>query len=270
MFTGVPAVSVLYRTQSCASLRAGRPAAPRRQARVYVRCRTQQRSGGLHSEPSNGVRRSALEPVTAAKNPVENHLLGALSGDEQARVFPQLELVKVRLGAALYESGSQLAHVYFPVDSIVSLLYVMEDGASAEIAVVGNEGVVGIALFMGAKRRRTGRSCRAQAARIAWAPAPAAGVPPAAGHAAPAAALYAGAADADGADGGLQPSPRGRQAAVPLAAAEPRPAARQRADHDAGTHCQHARRSARRGHRGSGQAAGCGDHPLPPRPRYRH
>ena len=87
--------------------------------------------------------------MTAAKKPADNHLLGALSSDEQARVFPQLELVKVRLGAALYESGSQLAHVYFPVDSIVSLLYVMEDGASAEIAVVGNEGVVGIALFMG-------------------------------------------------------------------------------------------------------------------------
>ncbi len=62
---------------------------------------------------------------------------------------PHLELVTLDLGGVLYESGGQLAHVYFPTDSIVSLLYVMADGASAEIAIVGNEGVLGIALFMG-------------------------------------------------------------------------------------------------------------------------
>jgi CRP-like cAMP-binding protein len=65
------------------------------------------------------------------------------------RLKPRLELVSMPLGDALYESGTHLSHVYFPTNSIVSLLYVMEDGSSAEIAVVGNEGVVGVSLFMG-------------------------------------------------------------------------------------------------------------------------
>jgi len=79
----------------------------------------------------------------------KNHLLAALPETEWNRVQPQLELIPMPLGKALYESGDKLRHVYFPTTSIVSLLYVMENGASAEIAVVGNEGVVGIALFMG-------------------------------------------------------------------------------------------------------------------------
>jgi len=82
-------------------------------------------------------------------DPVQNHLLAALPAAERARLFPHLEPVPMTLGDALYESGTQLSHVYFPTDCIVSLLYVMEDGASAEIAVVGSEGIVGIALFMG-------------------------------------------------------------------------------------------------------------------------
>ena len=85
----------------------------------------------------------------AKPNPESNHLLAALSPDAQQRVFPQLELVPMALGMVLYESGDTMRHVYFPVDSIVSLLYVMENGASAEISVVGNEGIVGISLFMG-------------------------------------------------------------------------------------------------------------------------
>jgi CRP-like cAMP-binding protein len=82
-------------------------------------------------------------------SPLQNHLLAALPADVQVRVFPQLELVTLPLGKVLYESGGALRHVYFPTDSIVSLLYVMESGASAEISVVGNEGLIGIALFMG-------------------------------------------------------------------------------------------------------------------------
>jgi CRP-like cAMP-binding protein len=78
-----------------------------------------------------------------------NLLLAALSPAESARIYPHLDLVPLPLGKVLYESGDPLRHVYFPMDSIVSLLYVMEDGASAEIAVVGNEGLIGIALFMG-------------------------------------------------------------------------------------------------------------------------
>ena len=81
--------------------------------------------------------------------PTQNSLLAALSAPEQERLFPQLQMVPMALGKVLYESGNRLGHVYFPTDCIVSLLYVMEDGASAEIAVVGNEGLVGVALFMG-------------------------------------------------------------------------------------------------------------------------
>lgn len=82
-------------------------------------------------------------------SPKQNHLLAALPVSEFQRIAPHLELITLKLGEVLYESGGQLKHVYFPTNSIVSLLYVMEDGASAEIAVVGNEGILGISLFMG-------------------------------------------------------------------------------------------------------------------------
>jgi CRP-like cAMP-binding protein len=84
-----------------------------------------------------------------AQDPQQNHLLAALSTAERGRLFPHLELVPMPLGTVLYESGDVLHYVYFPTDSIVSLLYVLADGASAEISVVGNEGLIGIALFMG-------------------------------------------------------------------------------------------------------------------------
>ena len=87
--------------------------------------------------------------MSLAVDPRSNRLLAALPDAEWKRWLPQLEPVDMPLGQVLYESGSRLAHVYFPTISIVSLLYVMEDGASAEIAVVGNEGIVGISLFMG-------------------------------------------------------------------------------------------------------------------------
>jgi CRP-like cAMP-binding protein len=81
--------------------------------------------------------------------PRESHLLAALPHGEFERLLPHLELVPMQLGDVIYESGSKLRHVYFPTTSIVSLLYVMSDGSSAEIAVVGNEGIIGVALFMG-------------------------------------------------------------------------------------------------------------------------
>jgi len=81
--------------------------------------------------------------------PAQNYLLAALSPEERERVFPHLRLIAMPLGKVLYESGDELEYVYFPTDSIVSLLYVLESGASAEISVVGNEGLIGIALFMG-------------------------------------------------------------------------------------------------------------------------
>ena len=87
--------------------------------------------------------------MPATHSPKQNHLLAALPTAEFDRLSPHLELVPMPLGEALYESGGHLQHVYFPTTSIVSLLYVFEDGASAEIAVVGNEGLLGISLFMG-------------------------------------------------------------------------------------------------------------------------
>jgi CRP-like cAMP-binding protein len=85
----------------------------------------------------------------ASHNSSQNHLLAALPTAEYDRLGPHLELVPLPLGEVLYEPGEQLQHAYFPTTAIVSLHYVMESGASAETAGVGNEGVVGISLFMG-------------------------------------------------------------------------------------------------------------------------
>src|SRR6202050_4988967 len=83
------------------------------------------------------------------QSPRQNHLLNALPAEDYKRIAPHLELVPLKLGDILYEPGIKLRYVYFPTTAIVSLLYVMEDGASAEIAIVGNEGILGISLFMG-------------------------------------------------------------------------------------------------------------------------
>jgi CRP-like cAMP-binding protein len=83
------------------------------------------------------------------KEPQQNHLLAAFPLSEQERLYTHLELVSLSLGTVLYESGDVLHHVFFPTNCIVSMLYVLANGASAEISVVGNEGMIGIALFMG-------------------------------------------------------------------------------------------------------------------------
>src|SRR3954471_20492206 len=82
-------------------------------------------------------------------NPNQNHLLAALLDTEFDRLAPHLELIPMRLGDVLYESGGKLSHVYFPTSAIVSLHYLLENGGSSEIAGVGNEGVLGVSLFMG-------------------------------------------------------------------------------------------------------------------------
>jgi CRP-like cAMP-binding protein len=87
--------------------------------------------------------------MSSPHNPNQNHILAALPEAEFGRLAPHLELVPMLLGETLYEPGGQLQHVYFPTTAIVSLLYVMESGSSAEIAGVGNEGILGISLFMG-------------------------------------------------------------------------------------------------------------------------
>ena len=92
---------------------------------------------------------SSVLPPVLTPNPNQNHLLAALPPEEFDRLVTPLELVPMPLGKMLYEPGGQLQHAYFPTTAIVSLHYVMESGASAETAGVGNEGVVGISLFMG-------------------------------------------------------------------------------------------------------------------------
>jgi len=87
--------------------------------------------------------------LTAHNRPHRNHLLAALPAEVFERISPHLELIQMPLGQVLYDSGGQLQHIYFPTTAIVSIHYVMENGASAEIAGVGNEGVIGISVFMG-------------------------------------------------------------------------------------------------------------------------
>ncbi|MBD2838861.1 Crp/Fnr family transcriptional regulator [Pseudomonas sp. JM0905a] len=106
-------------------------------------------------------------------SPLHNYLLAALPEEVQQRLIPQLEPVPMPLGKVLYESGDTLRHVYFPTNSIVSLLYVMENGASAEISVVGNEGLIGLAVFMGGEStpsraivQSAGHAYRLQGARL--------------------------------------------------------------------------------------------------------
>ncbi|AVF60341.1 Crp/Fnr family transcriptional regulator [Vibrio diabolicus] len=89
------------------------------------------------------------DAIDTTFSPFQNHLLAALPKEVQTRIFPFVELEKLELGHIIYEAGDKLAYVHFPVDAIVSLLSVMESGASAEISVVGYEGLVGVALFMG-------------------------------------------------------------------------------------------------------------------------
>src|SRR5471030_2071050 len=87
--------------------------------------------------------------MSSPHSPKQNHLLSALPEADYARLLPDLELTPMPLEWAVYESGGHMSYLYFPTSSIVSLLYVMESGASAEIAITGNEGLVGISLFMG-------------------------------------------------------------------------------------------------------------------------
>ena len=170
-------------------------------------------------------------------DPRQNQLLAALPEAEWLRWLPQLELVDLPLGKVLYESGGKLTHVYFPTTAIVSLLYVMENGASAEIAVVGYEGIVGVSLFMGGESTPsravvqsagTGYRLKAEVIKEELKRAP---------------VLHPGAHHADGANRRVQPPPHARPAAVPLAAAEPRPLGRQPAGDDPGADCQHAGRA---------------------------
>ena len=157
-------------------------------------------------------------------DPKQNHLLAALPPSEFERLAPHLELVTLKLGEVLYESGGQLKHVYFPTNSIVSLLYVMEDGASAEIAVVGNEGILGISLFMGGET--TPSRAVVQSEGVGYrlqAQSPETGIQSRRPDDAFVTALYPGTHNTDVTDCCLQSAPFCRSAAMPLVTAESRP-----------------------------------------------
>jgi CRP-like cAMP-binding protein len=114
---------------------------------MVVAANTPRRGAGKAS--SLAFKDKAQMTAPARHSPHQNHLLAALPASDYQRLASHLELVPMKLGEVLYESGVQLRYVYFPTTSILSLLYVMEDGSSAEIAIVGNEGILGISLFMG-------------------------------------------------------------------------------------------------------------------------
>jgi CRP-like cAMP-binding protein len=103
---------------------------------------------GTASGALGSTTRSGLVPLVKP-DPHQNHLLDALPAADFQRFAPHLEHVALKLGDVLYEPGGKMRYVYFPTTAIISLLYVMQDGASAEIAIVGNEGILGISLFMG-------------------------------------------------------------------------------------------------------------------------
>jgi CRP-like cAMP-binding protein len=90
-----------------------------------------------------------LSPMASKHPAFQNHLLNALPIELYESLYPQLELVSLQYGDVIYESGEVLRYAYFPTNCIVTLLYIMEDGASSEVAVVGNEGMIGVALLMG-------------------------------------------------------------------------------------------------------------------------
>jgi len=104
---------------------------------------------GIGKAPPLPLADRAPRVAPPGPSPHQNHLLDALPASDYERIASYLELIPLKLGDVLYESGSRLQYVYFPTTAIISLLYVMEDGASAEIAIVGNEGLLGISLFMG-------------------------------------------------------------------------------------------------------------------------
>src|SRR3954469_10775656 len=105
--------------------------------------RSMGRAGAASLRPPTG------KPPVISPSALQNHLLRALATSDYDRLKGHIEPVALKLGEVLYEPGDRMRYVYFPTTAIVSLLYVMADGSSAEIAIVGNEGILGISLFMG-------------------------------------------------------------------------------------------------------------------------
>ena len=118
-------------------------------------------------------RRRASIAVPSDARQSQNHILKSLSAEARARIYPHLKLIPLTLGAVICESGHRMRHIYFPTDTMVSLVHVLEAGACAEVAVVGNEGAVGVSLFMGGETtttravvQNTGHAYRLSGARL--------------------------------------------------------------------------------------------------------
>ncbi len=209
-------------------------------------------------------------PAAGRHSPHQNHLLDALPTGDYERIAPHLELIPMRLGDVLYESGDRLRYVYFPTTSIVSLLYVHGGWRVRRDRGRGQRGHPRHFPVHGRRnhaqpRRRAERRTRLPAqGRVAQGR-----VRALRSDDAPAAALHPGADHPDGADGGLQSASFGRPAIVPVAAAEPRSPAIERARDDAGADRQHARRAPRRRHRGRREVAGRRVDSLPSRQDHR-
>ena len=112
---------------------------------AYARCNAQNR----RLMRVVALSTSEADVILGSYDPTQNQILAALTPAERVRIYPYLQRVPLRLGEVLYESGAAFRHVYFPADCIISLLHTLKDGATAEIAVVGNDGLIGVAFFMG-------------------------------------------------------------------------------------------------------------------------
>ncbi len=221
---------------------------------------------GLESARDRVACGSRSRHVPDSQRQEENHILSALPAGERERLFPHLQRVEMPLGAVVYESGDTLRHMYFPTDCIVSLLYVLENGASAEIAVVGNEGAIGVALFMGGET--TPSRAIVQSAGFAYRLAGKRIKEEFDRHGQMLHVLLRYTQSlhhADGPDRGLQPASLGGSAALPLVAAVARPPVFEQTHDDAGADRQHARRAPRRRHRGRRQVAEARCDQLQPR-----
>jgi hypothetical protein len=192
---------------------------------------------------------------TKPQGPVENRLLAALPDEVLARLLPHLQPASFALGGVVYESSERMERLYFPTTCIVSLLYTMTDGATAEMGLVGNDGVVGIALFMGGNT--VPNRAVAQVAGDAFS--------------APAPVLleeFRRGGPCQLQDRRLQPPSLGRAATLPLAAAHTRPGRVAGIAAHPGVHRQHAGRTPRKCHQG-GQAPATGRaDSLRPRPHH--
>ena len=199
--------------------------------------------------------RDRKRAVSAPHTPRQNHLLAALPQEDYERLLPDLEPVPLPLGWTVHGAGDREKYLYFLTAGIVSRFYVTENGASAEFAVTGSEGVIGVASFLG------GESTPSQAVVLSAGYAYRLGADllkqrvrarrPAAAFAA---ALHPGADRANRADRGVQPAPFAGTATVPLDPVVPGPVALERADDDAGADRRYAGRAPRRRHGGRSES----------------